>query len=249
MKATNPWRHSLTRITKIDNYFKFFSFPRKLLAPAKKPNKNNVTSIGCNVLIIIENMSYTYDTRVQNISKTLNQAGYHINVICPRYIGDPKKVSHNGIDINFYYLPSFPSGFLGYLMEYTYSICIIFVLSLATHFRQRVHVIHICNPPDFFSPMGKFFQLPKSSIIYDKHDKVPELFQHRFGDNRALIYSLLKKAEELTEKTSDHIITTNESVKRNVIARNKISTQKVTVVRNGPDLQKFPKDHFGSMLN
>jgi glycosyltransferase involved in cell wall biosynthesis len=242
LKATNLWRHNLTQIKKI--YFNFFNPSKKPLAPVNTSNKQNIVSKGCNILIVIENMSYTYDTRVQNISKTLNKAGYHVNVLCPRYLGDPKKVSIDGIDINFYYLPSLPSGFLGYLMEYTYSILIIFILSLATHIRQRVDIFHICNPPDFFSPMGKFFQLLKSRIIYDKHDRVPELFQQRFGHNRPLIYRFLRKAENLTEKISDHIITTNESVKKNVIARNKVSAQKVTVVRNGPDTQKFPKDIF-----
>ena len=59
-------------------------------------------------------MSYTYDTRVQNISKSLQQAGYHISVICPRYPGDPKQASFDGIDVRFYYLPSSSDGFLGY---------------------------------------------------------------------------------------------------------------------------------------
>ncbi len=246
--GTNWWQLSLIRLKIICSDSKFFRWLRKLLVFAKTPSNHANASNDCNVLIIIENMSYTYDTRIQNISKTLNQAGYHINVICPRYLGDPNKANVDEIDINFYYLPSFPNGFLGYLMEYAYSICIIFILSLVTYFRQRVDIFHICNPPDFFSPMGRFFQLFNSRIIYDKHDRVPELFQQRFGNNKPLLYSFLRKAEDLTEKNADHIITTNESVKRNVIARNKSAKEKVTVVRTGPDLQKFPNNNF-SQLN
>ena len=59
-----------------------------------------------------------------------------------------------------------------------------------------------------------------------------------------LIYSFLRKAEDLTERIADHIITTNESVKRNVIAKVGVAEQKVTVVRNAPDLRKFPPDSF-----
>ncbi len=202
------------------------------------------SSIDCNVLLVVENMSYTYDTRVQNISNSLKQAGYYVNVICPRYQGDPKKAVFEGVDVHFYYLPSFPSGFLGYLMEYTYSMISIFITSLAIHVRQRVHILHLCNPPDFFFPMGKFFQLLKSSVIYDKHDQVPELFHERFGYKFSFIFKVLKKSEYLTEKIADHILVTNESTKNRVIARNKNFAQKVTVVRNGPDLKKFPQSSF-----
>jgi glycosyltransferase involved in cell wall biosynthesis len=178
------------------------------------------------------------------MSNTLRKAGYHINVICPRYPGDPKKASFDGIDVRFYYLPSSSGGFTGYFIEYTYSIIAVFIFSLVVNFRQRVHILHLCNPPDLFFPMGKIFRLLNSRIIYDKHDQVPELFQERFGYKRTLILGFLRKAEELTEKIADHIITTNESVKKNVIARNELAVHNVTVVRNGPDLKKFPRDTF-----
>ncbi len=238
------WRNSFCRIIKIFNSSKFFGLPGKQVESGKILNNHSIVPRDYNVLIVVENMSYTYDTRVQNISKSLQQAGYHISVICPRYPGDPKKASFDGIDVRFYYLPSSPDGFLGYFVEYTYSLIVIFILALAIHFRKQVHILHICNPPDLFFPMGKFFQILNCRVIYDKHDRVPELFQERFGYNRPLVYSFLKKAEDLTERIADHIITTNESVKRNVIAKVDVAVQKVTVVRNAPDLRKFPSDSF-----
>lgn len=241
---SNVWRHGLIRIRNLCSCAGFLALPRKLIQSARKSRKDRILAKSFNVLIVVENMSYTYDTRVQNISNTLRKAGYHINVICPRYPGDPRKASFDGVDVRFYYLPSSSGGYTGYFIEYTYSVFVIFIFALAVNIRQRVHILHLCNPPDLFFPMGKFFQLLNSCVIYDKHDQVPELFQERFGYSRTLILGFLRKAEDLTEKIADHIITTNESVKRNVIARNKHVEQNVTVVRNGPDLKKFPRNTF-----
>lgn len=193
------------------------------------------------ILIVIENMSYTYDTRVQNMVKTLTKAGNHVFVICPRYLGDPKNLSIDKLDVHFYYLPPLPGGFVGYLSEYIYSLTIISVLALATHLRQRIDILHACNPPDFFFPLGRIFQLFNSRFIYDKHDCVPELFEERFSHKNKIIYRILKIAENMTEKIADHILTTNDSSKRNVI-NNQISECCITVVRNAPDLEKFPSD-------
>lgn len=195
-----------------------------------------------NVLIIIENMSYTYDTRVQNIAKSLLDAGYLVNVICPRYQGDPRKTREKGLFVHYYYLPPFPKGFAGHLAEYAYSFIIISILSLVTHFRKRVDVLQVCNPPDFFFPLGKVFQLLNSRFIYDKHDRVPELYQERFGGKNTLAFSCLRKAEDLTERIADHIILSNESGREKLLSKkHKIIPNKITVVRNGPELGKFPE--------
>lgn len=232
----NRWRRSLRKATRFLYKNDSLGEPMNTLDP--KSDQQSCT----NILIIVENMSYTYDTRVQNIVKTLKKAGNHIFVICPRYSGDPKKLKHDGLDVRFYYLPPYPNGFLGYLAEYIYSFSIISVFSLVIHFRQRIDILHACNPPDFFSPLGRLFQLFNSHFIYDKHDCVPELFEERFGYKSQVIYKLLRKAEKLTENTADHILTTNESTKRNVIIKNQIAEDCVTVVRNAPDLKKFPTD-------
>lgn len=120
--GSNSWWHGLIRILNRCSFTRFLTLPRKLLENIRELRKHRILSRGFNVLIVVENMSYTYDTRVQNISNTLRKAGYHINVICPRYLGDPKKASFDGIDVCFYYLPSSSGGFTGYFIEYTYSI-------------------------------------------------------------------------------------------------------------------------------
>ncbi len=210
----------------------------------KKQDKHteDEATTGTNVLIIIQNMSYTYDTRVQHIAKTLIGSGYNVNVVCPRYHGDPKKITMDGVDIRYYFLPSIPDGFIGHLIEYAYSFCVISTLALFTRLHKRIDVLHVCNPPDIFFPLGKIFQLLQSRFIYDQHDRVPELFKVRYSDKNRWVYKLVCKAEELTQRMADHVITTNESARENAIIKNKIPDERVSVVRNGPDLELFPED-------
>lgn len=233
--VTSRWRQSLRKAMRfLHRDGSLGGSTNTLHQKADQPSRSRI-------LMVVENMSYTYDTRVQNMVKTLKKAGNHVVVICPRYPDDPKKLSLDGLDVHFYYMPPYPGGFVGYLSEYIYSLAIISVLALVIHFRQRIDILHICNPPDFFFPLGRIFQLFNSRFIYDKHDRVPELFEARFGYKNQFIYRMLRMVEKLTEKTADHILTTNDSGKRNVI-NNQISECCITVVRNAPDLEKFPRN-------
>jgi len=233
--VTSRWHRSLRKV------MRFLLRDRALDGSTNTLNQKVDQQSRSRILIVVENMSYTYDTRVQNMVKTLKEAGNHVFVICPRYPDDPKKLSLDGLDVHFYYMPPNPGGFVGYLSEYIYSLAIISVHALVIHFRQRIDILHVCNPPDFFFPLGRIFQLFNCRFVYDKHDRVPELFEARFGHKNWFVYSILRMAENLSEKTADHILTTNESSKRNVI-NNQISEYCITVVRNAPDLEKFPSN-------
>jgi hypothetical protein len=111
-------------------------------------------SCALRVVIVIENMSYTFDTRVRNIARTLERNGNHVWVICPRYPGDPLKRVEGGVTIYFYPLPPLPGGLVGHVLEYLYSFASISVATLIAFFRVRFDVIHVCNPPDIFFPLA-----------------------------------------------------------------------------------------------
>src|SRR4029434_10027609 len=101
-------------------------------------------------VIVIENMSFTYDTRVSNIANTLACNGHRVWIICPRYPGDPLKRIERGITIWFFPLPQFSGGLLGQLLEYFYSFVVIASGTLVAFCTIRFDIIHICNPPDIF---------------------------------------------------------------------------------------------------
>jgi glycosyltransferase involved in cell wall biosynthesis len=191
------------------------------------------------VIIVIENMSYTFDTRVRNIARTLERSGSRVWVICPRYPGDPLKRVEGGVTIYFYPLPPLPGGLLGHVLEYLYSFASISVATLIAFFRVRFDVIHVCNPPDIFFPLGWLYRLLGRKFVFDQHDLCPELWQVRYRESR-LMLSVLLTLERLTLTAANHVIVTSETARERIFRRAGVRRSHVTLVRNGPDLANFP---------
>jgi glycosyltransferase involved in cell wall biosynthesis len=191
------------------------------------------------VLIVVENMSYTYDTRVQKIARTLERVGHRVTVICPRYPGDPNKVSQGGITVLFYPMPRLPGGALGHLLEYAYSFAAVLIMSCAAFIRTRFDAIHICNPPDIFFPVGGLYRLLGRRFVFDQHDLCPELSQVRYGRRRWL-YRVALALERLTYRAADHVLVTSESGRQCAITRGGVRAEHLTLVYNGPDLSRLP---------
>lgn len=199
-------------------------------SPTRKPR----------VLIVIENMSYTYDTRVRAIATTLRGAGYEVEVICPRYGGDSSSWVEQGVSVRAYRLPPLPGGFVGHVCEYAYSFLAIAALSSARFARRPFDVIHLCNPPDVLFPVGRLFQALGRRFVFDQHDLWPELFQARYGCDYRLTHKLVHWAERRTLRLADHVLVTSETTRGLAIRRGDLPRERLTVVGNGPDLSTFP---------
>lgn len=191
------------------------------------------------VLIAIENMSYTFDTRVRNIARTLERNGSRVWVICPRYPGDPLKRVEGAVTVYFFPLPPLPGGLAGHVLEYLYSFASITVATLIAFFRVRFDVIHICNPPDIFFPLGRLYRLLGRKFLFDQHDLCPELWQVRYRESR-FMRSVLLALERSTLASANHVLSTSETARERICQRARIRRSHVTLVRNGPDLANFP---------
>ena len=185
-------------------------------------------------------MSYSYDTRVQRIARTLHSAGYDVTVLCPRYRGDPRRILADGIDVRFFPLPRTPNGLLGHFIEYTYSVPLITALSMSVFLSRGFDIIHICNPPDILFPLGWLYKLLGCRYVFDQHDLVPELFETRYGQRGHLTYGIVRGAERFALRIADHVLTTNETSRQYAIKRGGIQNNRLTIVSNGPDLSLFP---------
>lgn len=186
------------------------------------------------VLMVVENCPYSRDPRVRKESKALTDAGYRVSVICPGHRMSPAKDPEH---VRVYEFPLWPftkTGF-GYLVEYSYGMIAIALLSLWVLIKEGFDVIHVANPPDCIIPVLSFYKLLGKPVIYDQHDLSPELYTAKFGGNR-WICRLLLAMERYSCLLADHIIVTNESYKELSLQRCSTPEQKITVVRNGPDL-------------
>jgi glycosyltransferase involved in cell wall biosynthesis len=195
---------------------------------------------GLRVLIVVQNMSFTYDTRMKNIARTLAHAACRVWVIAPRYPGDPYRRRAGGVTALFFPLPSLPGGFIGHLLEYAVSFFWITLATLAAFIVMRFDVIHICNPPDIFFPLGRLYRLLGRKFVFDLHDLCPELWDARYRGSRA-VQKILLSLERSTANTANLVLTTSETAMQRVRDRTGIAASHVMLVRNGPDLDTFPQ--------
>lgn len=193
------------------------------------------------VLMIVENLPVPFDRRVWNEATALRSAGNEVTVICPR--GKDATAFHeciDGIHIYRHFLPTEGRGLLGFAVEYSCALACQMVLALWIALRRGFDVIHICNPPELMFLVGGFFKLFGKKLIFDHHDLSPELYEAKFN-RRDRMYRLLLLLERLTFKTCDISIATNESFKKIAIERGGMISDRVFVVRSGPDVSRFRK--------
>ncbi len=187
----------------------------------------------------MENLSVPFDRRVWQMSSALTEAGYRVEVICPRGTKrDTEPYAEiEGVKIHRYRLRTATGGPLGYAREYGTALFESFRRSLAL---GRFDVVHACNPPDLLFLVALPLKLRGARFIFDHHDLVPELYRSRFADRgRDVLYRGVLRMERLTFKFADAVIATNESYRQVAIERGGKAPESVFVVRSGPGLDRF----------
>lgn len=191
------------------------------------------------VLIIVQNLPVPADRRVWREAQALVGAGFHVSVISPKADGDPAFQHLEGVDLYKYAPPPPTNGVIAYLYEFVYCWLATARLTLRVLRRTGVDVIQACNPPDTYFALAAPLKLFSMKFVFDHHDLCPEVYRARFGRDNGILLRGLYALERATFATADHVIATNESYRRIAIERGKLSDDKVTVVRNGPDPEKM----------
>jgi glycosyltransferase involved in cell wall biosynthesis len=193
------------------------------------------------ILFIVENNSVPFDLRVWNEARAAREFGYDVTVICPS--DSRKKDSRSLIDgIRIFRHPQVPEGsgkallFLEYLNATFWEL----LLSLRVFATHPFHVIHGANPPDHIFLVAAPFKLFGVKYLFDHHDIAPENYVAKFGKKGAL-HRLLLLMERVTFKSSDLVISTNESYKKIAMGRGGKRSEEIFVVRNGPDIERMPE--------
>lgn len=200
-------------------------------------------SAGNRVLMLLATSLYPRDPRVQREATSLVHAGYDVSVICPRFasrVWQPLFEVIDGVHIYRYPVPTFLRSFsaAAYVMGYIYSFLAIFIVSLGVFFRRGFDVVHIHNPPDVLVFVAAFYKLLFGKcFVYDHHDLAPEMYGVIFKRKRnRLFYKVLVWLEKLCCRFADHVIATNQSYRQMEIDRGHVPADRITIVRNGPEL-------------
>ena len=194
------------------------------------------------VLIVVQNLPVPFDRRVWLEATTLTKAGYDVSVICPKMKGLVAGFeTTDGVDIYRYALPIDAQGTLGFVAEFCWCFVMVAWLSLrVAWFGRGFDVLHACNPPEIYWPLGAFWRLFGKVFVFDHHDLSPEMFAAKFGrgDGGALFRALLF-LERMTFRVAQVVITTNDSHKALAVSRGGKRGADVHVVRSGPDMSRF----------
>ena len=198
---------------------------------------------GPHILIIVQNLPVPLDRRVWLECQALVRSGYEVSVICPKGPADPAREEIDRIHIYKYPPAPKATGLAGFVLEFIYSWLRTALLSMVVWQRRPFQVIQACNPPDTYWLLARLWRPRGVKFVFDQHDLNPELFLSRFGQPTGSVARLELKAllwlERMTYRTSNKIISTNESYKAIAMRRGRRTAMDVAVVRSGPDTRQM----------
>ncbi|MFK4066340.1 glycosyltransferase family 4 protein [Streptomyces sp. NPDC029674] len=189
-------------------------------------------------LILVENLSVPFDRRVWQECTTLRDAGWQVDVICPR--GEKRdteaEAEIDGVRIHRYPLRAATGGPAGYLREYGTALWHTARLARKV---GPVHVVHACNPPDLLFLPAMWLKRRGARFVFDQHDLVPELYLSRFDRGEDLLYRGVRALERMTYRAADIVLATNESYRDVAVRRGGRRPEDVFVVRSAPAVDRF----------
>jgi glycosyltransferase involved in cell wall biosynthesis len=199
------------------------------------------------VLIVVQNLPVPFDRRVWLEATTLARAGYRVSVICPKAKGFTASFEVlEDVHIYRYRLPVDAKGAVGFVVEFLWCFVRTAAKTMRVVLRGRgFDVLHVCNPPETYWPLARFWKLLGKRFLFDHHDLSPEMYQAKFGSSGGPAVAGLRFLERKTFETADLVITTNQSHQRIAIERGGMAPGDVYVVRSGPDLERltvYPPD-------
>jgi glycosyltransferase involved in cell wall biosynthesis len=194
------------------------------------------------VAILVENLPVPLDRRVWQEATTLRREGWEVTIIGPRGAGDMRSLREvrDGIRI-LRYPQRAASGLSGYLLEYLPSLGFTAVWLAWLAIRRPVDVIHGCNPPDLFVVFGAIGRRLGRAYVFDQHDANPELSETKWGRRGigGLLYHLTLALERASYRTASLVIAVNESYAELARRRGDVSPDRLAIVPNAPDVERF----------
>jgi len=192
------------------------------------------------ILFIVENNTVPFDRRVWGEARAAREFGYDVSIICP--FDRVRRATQDMIDgIRIYRHPRPIEGLnkVSIVFEYLNALFWELLFAVRIFLDRPFSVIHGANPPDQVFIIALAFKAAGVKFIFDHHDLTPETYVAKFG-SKGIAHRILLWMEQLTFRTADLVISTNESYKKIAVARGGRNEDDAIVIRNGPDLSRIP---------
>lgn len=193
-------------------------------------------------IVALEDTSATFDRRVRNVAGagSLRRAGWEVRIVSPRYPGDPRRtVLPDGTAVRSYRQPRDVGGPFAHVVEYVWSVAALAAIALPALVGRRTRVVHLCNPPDLLFVIGLLARALGARVVYDQHDRCPELLSLRYPGAPRAVRAAVAWAERMAVRVAHVTLVTNESARATVTLRAGGRPERVFVVRNGPRLDEI----------
>jgi glycosyltransferase involved in cell wall biosynthesis len=191
-----------------------------------------------NWVAIFENHPYPFDVRLRPHMEALAAAGYQVTVISMRGQGQSRHEVINGVRVYRFFLPPYGNKVVGYILEFLHASISLTAMTLWVWLRHGLDVLHVYNPPDSLFVAALVPKLAGKTVIFDLRDLAPELYVSKYDRPNQWLYSLLVRLERAACRLADHVITVNESYRKIIIERTGLFPARVSIVRQGPDLDR-----------
>lgn len=184
------------------------------------------------------------EPRVQRQALAAVEAGYHVDVVCLRHVGEPAHETVEGVDVHR--LPvshDRTAGAAGMAVEYLAFFALAAVKVARLSWRERYDVLHVSNPPDLLVFTGLLPRLRGAHLILDVHDLTPDLFEWRFGDvlGRRFVRRALEWQERLSVRAADSVMTVHDGCAAALEERSTRGGQPIAIVMNALDERLLPE--------
>src|SRR5579884_222576 len=171
--------------------------------------------------MLVENLPVPFDRRVWQEAKAILAMGFRVHVICPRtedYRASFEELE--GVQIHRFKARYEARRWYGYTLEYGSALCRMYGTLRRIAKRERVSVIHACNPPDLLYLVAAPFVRRSSAVyIFDQHDVGPEVVLAKGHKRGSALHRLALFAERQTFRLAELSIATNESYREIAIRR------------------------------
>jgi glycosyltransferase involved in cell wall biosynthesis len=194
------------------------------------------------VCMIVHNY-YHDDGRVRSYVESLSDAGHRVDVLCLKGKKRASVKDQAGLRIFSIPLSRFDKNYGNYFYEYGLAFALYSAWLLALFIKNRYHVIHVHNMPDFLVFTALIPKLFGAKIILDIHDPMPEFYASKYQSKRkGLGVQLMLLQERISAAFADQLITANSTFRNNLVKRG-IRANKLTVINNIPDPKIFNRDN------
>lgn len=178
------------------------------------------------------------ETRVQRESEALVEAGFEVDVICPRRAGERACETYRGVTVRRLPMQIRKSNLLDQLLGYTIFLIGSGVVLTYRHLRRRYDSVQAHNLPDFLVFCAVVPKLMGVPVILDIHDLMPEFFAGRFEERHKWLGRMVRWQERVSCRFADLVITVSDHWRETLLERG-VGVEKLLVVMNLADERIF----------